>query len=657
MSRPYRIGLRRALSAALAAMALLATPASGAAKKLFVQKRDGQIGSGDGVSVKFAKATKPGNLIVAFVVWDNGDPVSVTDSSGNTYASAVGPTQAGGDSLFAEIFYARNIAGGADTVTASFETAIGGHAALYVHEYSGLGRMLPLDTAIAASGSGTLMDSNTLTTHSTSELLFVGAVSNGASVGQVTRGFKLRGRRRGELTAELVAPDVGSQRVTALQSGAAWALQVVAFTYVGDAPVSPRFPLGVGASGRYLVDQADAPFLMTGDSPQALMVNLSESQAAAFFANRRKRGFNSVWINLLCSTYTGGRPDGSTYDGILPFNNGFDLSQPNESYFARVDAMLRLAAQNGLLVLLDPAETGSFLSVLTINGVDTARGYGRYLGTRYRGFDNILWMSGNDFQDYTNAESDAAVQAVARGIQDTDAAHIHTVELNLVSSLEDPSWEPLIQLNATYTYDAVFANVLEDYNRPEGLPTFMVESNYEFELAAANEPTPEILRRQAYWSLLSGATGQFYGNHYTWQFISGWQKHLDTPGSTQMGYVPRLFGPRAWYDLVPDQSHSVVTAGYGDFGNDSPGGSDYLTAGRTPEGSLVIAYLPTVRTITVDMTELSGAATASWYDPSRGAFARIAGSPFANTGSRDFTPPGRNRDGDGDWLLVLEAPH
>ena len=27
--------------------------------------------------------------------------------------------------------------------------------------------------------------------------------------------------------------------------------------------------------------------------------------------------------------------------------------------------------------------------------------------------------------------------------------------------------------------------------------------------------------------MLSGAAGQFYGNHYTWPFSPDWQKHVD----------------------------------------------------------------------------------------------------------------------------------
>ena len=68
----------------------------------------------------------------------------------------------------------------------------------------------------------------------------------------------------------------------------------------------------------------------------------------------------------------------------------------------------------------------------------------------------------------------------------------------------------------------------------------MIESDYEFE----QNSTPAVLRRQEYWSLLSGAAGQLYGNGYTWPFKPGWKEKLDTPGANQMAYVHALFGPR-----------------------------------------------------------------------------------------------------------------
>ena len=74
---------------------------------------------------------------------------------------------------------------------------------------------------------------------------------------------------------------------------------------------APVYPLKCSANGRYLVDQNNAPYLIVGDSPQALIVNLTTNEAAAFFADRAALGFNTLWINLLCANYTGGRTNGS----------------------------------------------------------------------------------------------------------------------------------------------------------------------------------------------------------------------------------------------------------------------------------------------------------------------------------------------------------
>ena len=650
-SRPSRTIV---LAVVLCCAAAVAAAAS--SKPRLLQKRYVAVTTGTTVGVTLKKANTAGDLVVAYVVWDGGGTATVTDSRGNAYASAAGPTTAG-DGTSAQIFYATNVAGGANTITATLTAAVAARGVLYVHEYAGLDRTAPLAGAVAAAGAGTAMDSGALPA-TAGDVLFAAAASNGKAITRLAHGFHARARKYGNLTADEILKTSGAYRATATGKGTAWIMQLADFRQTAAVDPGTAYPLKVSANGRYLVDQNDKPFLITGDSPQALTVNLSEAEADAFFADRQAAGFNLVWVNLLCATYTGGRADGSTYDGIVPFTTPDDVSTPNEAFFTRVDHMLNLAAAHGIVVLLDPAETGSYLAVLNANGVTKARNYGRYLGARYRDFDNVVWMSGNDFQTWPNAGDDAVVQAVARGVHDTDDRHIHTVELDysVSGSLDDPTWAPLIELNASYTYYPTYAQVLADYDRPNAIPTFLVEANYEFEHNAADLGTPEILRRQAYWALLSGAAGQLYGNRYTWPFIDGWQENLDTPGSAQMTLVKFLFAPRPWQNLVPDQTHVVVTSGYGTFADGGAlGDNDYLTAARTPDGGLVMAYAPTVRTFTVDMTKLGGAAYASWYDPTTGTYDAISGSPFANSGTHDFTPPGSHGDGSADWVLVLEA--
>ena len=106
----------------------------------------------------------------------------------------------------------------------------------------------------------------------------------------------------------------------------------------------PVYPLKQSANGRYLVDQSNAPCLLLGESPQALTVNLTTNDAILFFTNRAGHGFNTVWVNLLCARYTGGRTDAGTLDGIVPFTGtvpasvtagettNYDLTKPNEAF-------------------------------------------------------------------------------------------------------------------------------------------------------------------------------------------------------------------------------------------------------------------------------------------------------------------------------------
>ena len=264
----------------------------------------------------------------------------------------------------------------------------------------------------------------------------------------------------------------------------ALAQKVPTDTGILGSPDGPVYPLKASGNNRFLVDQNNTPFLMVGDSPQHLISNLSQKEAAAFMANRRGYGINTLWINLLCIfTEASCNREAKTFDGIAPFLVPGDIATPNPAYFQRVDDVLRIAADHGMVVLLDPIETISWLDVLRKNGESKAFGYGQYLGNRYKDFPNIIWMHGNDFQSWRNAADDALAQAVARGIRSIDANHIHTVELNFETSgsLEDKSWAPLIELNAAYTYFPTYAQVLTEYNRQNFKPVFMVEAYYEFE--------------------------------------------------------------------------------------------------------------------------------------------------------------------------------
>jgi hypothetical protein len=79
------------------------------------------------------------------------------------------------------------------------------------------------------------------------------------------------------------------------------------------------------------------------------------------------------------------------------------------------------------------------------------------------------------------------------------------------------------------------------------------------------------------------------------------------------------------------------------------------TAAKTPDGTLAVVYTPVGHTLTVALNNFSNRVTAHWYDPNANTFTGISGSPFPNTRTHNFTTPGNNGAGDGDWVLLLEA--
>jgi Protein of unknown function (DUF4038)/Putative collagen-binding domain of a collagenase len=437
---------------------------------------------------------------------------------------------------------------------------------------------------------------------------------------------------------------------TACGSGDDHAAAPTSSTTMPAPPTDPKFPVAVSADKRYLVDEDGNPWMMNGDSPQCMPANLSVADMEYWFANRAGHGFNSAWVNLICGKYTHGRGDASTYDGIKPFTTDDDVATPNPEYWARMDTMVDLAKKYGITLVLDPAETGTFIDMLTKNGVEKDRAYGRFLGERFKDDVNIIWMSGNDYLDWKRW--DKYVAPVAQGIRDADPKKLQTVELEAPksTSLEDPVWRPLIDLNAAYSYTPTYEIVRRAYGEKPMMPTFMVEANYEFENNDGGPKTSDLsLRRQEWWTMTSGATGQLYGNKYTWGFQDDdWKKHFDTPAVDQYRLMADFFLQRAWQDLVPDLDNHFLVKGAGqptDQGDVLE--NDYATAAVTPDGTLAVVYIPTARTVEVDTSKLAQGVKATWFDPSNGS-SRPAAAPY--------TTPGKNAVGEEDWVLVFERP-
>jgi hypothetical protein len=398
--------------------------------------------------------------------------------------------------------------------------------------------------------------------------------------------------------------------------------------------------LRVGADRRHLVDAGGEPVLIHGDTAWSLITALTEHEIDSYLRDRHEKGFNAIIVNLIEHKFNGP----ATRAGETPFAQPTDWTTPNERYFAFADNVLRRAGELGIRVFLAPiylgyagSDEGWYEEVLA-NGVERCHAYGRFLGERYGGLEHIVWLMGGDRNPGPTLPH---VDAVARGIKESGSRQLFSAhcapERSAVEEYGTGGW---LDLNTTYTYQLVHPRLRTDYRREPPMPFVLIESTYEGE----HNASALQIRRQAYWAILSGAAGQFIGNRPIWLFDPGWREAMDGRASRDMVHLRDLFAPLPWHTLVPDWEHHVVTGGLGEFH-----GLDYVTAARAADGSLVVAYLPSRRPVTVDLSALAGGrAEVRWHNPRTGEETPIG--TINAEGNCAFEPPD-----EGDWVLLLDG--
>ena len=156
---------------------------------------------------------------------------SVTDSLGNTYAQAAGLVT--GSAERQAIYYAKNIAGGSNTVTVVFNQAAR-IVDVRILEYSGLDTSNPLDVTSSAAGSSVTPNSGAATTTSANELIF-GAGTTATSFYAAGAGFTTRIiTGDGDIAEDKVVSSTGSYSATGRTSSAPWVMQMATFRAAGQ---------------------------------------------------------------------------------------------------------------------------------------------------------------------------------------------------------------------------------------------------------------------------------------------------------------------------------------------------------------------------------------------------------------------------------------
>ena len=186
------------------------------------------------VSVTYKGPQTAGSLNVVVVGWNDTTAVvnAVTDSKGNVYTRAVGPTAVAG-LLSQSIYYAKNIAAAtanANTVTVQFNVAAK-YADIRILEYRGLDPANPVDVTASGAGSSATSSTAAVTTTNANDLIFganmVYTVTAGPGTGFTSR---LITTPDGDIAEDRIVTTTGSYSATApLSPAGSWVMQLVAF--------------------------------------------------------------------------------------------------------------------------------------------------------------------------------------------------------------------------------------------------------------------------------------------------------------------------------------------------------------------------------------------------------------------------------------------
>lgn len=409
-----------------------------------------------------------------------------------------------------------------------------------------------------------------------------------------------------------------------------------------SAQVTPKLPLRVSESRRYLVDAQGQPAFLQGDAAWFLPFRLKQPEIQEYFRARRAMGFNATIIDILDESPD---PTRRNVHGEMAFEPAGDLSKPNERYFSYLDDIVAEAERQGMILFLTVTYLGynqdHWAKWLDSNGVMASAEFAGWLARRYADRSNILWVLGGDADPKMRYDLTDHIQAQGEAIKKANPKALityHDFPNNDDYQFQDAEWHDLVW---TYTYQTPTTGLARKYYTSSPIrPVYLAETGYD----GLDKWNATTVRHQTYGAWLGGATaGVFYGSrlHY---FPEDWRTWLHVASAKQVEILGNIARSLAWWELVPDMKDSVFESGQ--FPVDDP---KHVAVSLSQKGDLLVAYFPPSREPDLSVTlgaNYRDATNIRWIDPTNGA------TQTATLSGREVKPPGRNAAGETDWLWI-----
>ena len=257
--------------------------------------------------------------------------------------------------------------------------------------------------------------------------------------------------------------------------------------------------LEISSNGHYFLHQGQ-PFFWLGDTIWSAYNLYSPEEMEYYLKHRQRQGYNVIHTMIVFDGGMDVAVSPANLSGEFPWLEN-DPSTPNPAYFQKVDQVLQVAQELGLLVAIMPlgGSSGAFVKQKECFTPANAYTYGKWLGERYRQQLNIIWSNGADLPPW---EYEEVYTALSRGLLAGSAGY-HLISLHpsgghSSSYFHQANWLSFNIIQTWNDYWNIPAFVLADYQRQPAKPVVLAEGAYEAGPEYPAAPIiPLIVRKQA----------------------------------------------------------------------------------------------------------------------------------------------------------------
>ncbi|MFI1745643.1 glycoside hydrolase family 140 protein [Thalassobellus sediminis] len=430
--------------------------------------------------------------------------------------------------------------------------------------------------------------------------------------------------------------------------------------------------LQVSENGHYFQTEDGKPFFWLGDTGWLTFKKLKREEIVSYFQDRKEKGYNVIQIMTMHSEEMSNVYGDSAVvnkDVSKPLiTEGNSFENPEEyDFWDHVDYALDVAEEKDLYVGMVPI-WGTSVKGGKVS-LEQAKAYATFLGDRFKGRKNIIWLNGGDTPGDENVEIWNAIGEILKAKNPECLVTFHPFgRTDSSDNFHNASWLDFNMFQSghrRYDQDDTeraygqdnYKYVQPDFKLKPAKPTLDGEPSYEGIPQGLHDTLQPLwndndLRRYAYWSVFAGGAGFTYGHSAVMQmFRTGdnpaygnkklWGEALNDPGAGQMEHLKNLILEYPYFERIPDES-LIANQGVK---------YDYLAA--TQGGNYALIYTYNGRTISVNMGKISGEeVAASWFNPKNGEVSKIG--TFKNEGTQAFDPSGEQEEGN-DWVLILTS--